>query len=115
MNEKLMVFVLMIAYNYKKYIVKAIESGLTSKVSFLFQSVITDNYSKAKTAQVILNCSQKYSKIFNVLARGMNVGVSFNAIEKYLRCPGKILLYSKVATIGQIITNLKNSWKHSKV
>lgn len=75
--------VLLISYNHKDYIAKAIESVLAQKTQFDFKIHIFDDGSKDGTAEVIKDFAKKYPKKIKAFIAKKNQGAQTNIWKAY--------------------------------
>lgn len=86
-----LVSVFMITYNHEKYISKALDSILSQIVNFRYEIVIGEDCSKDKTRQILLEYSNKFPAIINLILHEHNVGASQNQFITLNACRGKYI------------------------
>jgi glycosyltransferase involved in cell wall biosynthesis len=75
------VSVCIFAYNFEKYISKAIESVLMQKTNFNFDIIIGEDKSTDKTSEICLSYQNKYPDRICVLSRHQNLGMIKNVFD----------------------------------
>lgn len=75
--------VLLISYNHKNYIEKAINSVLSQKTNFLFRIDIFDDGSKDGTKRIIKEYVKKYPKLIHAHFNLFNRGSEYNFLKAY--------------------------------
>ncbi len=89
-NERPMVSVILITYNQKKYVKKAIESVLIQKVNFDIEILIGDDASIDGTQEILREYKSKDSRIYLYL-NNENQGATKNAYNLIMQAKGKYI------------------------
>ena len=90
-TKDVLVSVIMIAYNQKKYIRKAIESVLMQRTDFSFEVLIGDDGSIDGTSEIVSEYSRKYPEIVKAKIREENIGATRNSYDLLCSARGKYL------------------------
>jgi glycosyltransferase involved in cell wall biosynthesis len=90
-NNAPKVSVLMMSYNYEKFIAQAIESVLMQKTDFPFELVIGEDCSTDGTGEIVREYSQKYPKIVRTHVPERNMGAKENFRQIFAASRGHYL------------------------
>lgn len=92
-NTIIMVSVIMLTYNHKKYISQAVESVLMQKTNFQYEILICDDASTDGTDKIILDYARRYSKVVRVIVQSKNMGATHNLYTLQVQAKGKYIAY----------------------
>lgn len=90
-KSKPTVSIVMIAYNVEKYIVEAIDSVLSQKVSFSYELVIGEDCSTDNTREIAIDYERRYPDKIRVLRHPENLGLTPNCVATHNACKGKYI------------------------
>ena len=88
-----LVSILMITYNHKPYICKAIECVLAQKTDLPFELVIGEDCSTDGTRDIVFDYQKQYPDVIRVITSEKNVGAKQNAWRTLNACRGKYIAY----------------------
>ena len=88
-----LVSIFSLAYNHRRFIVKAIESWLMQKTDFDFEIVIGEDRSTDGTREIVLDYASKYPDRIRVITSDENVGMINNAKRTLSACRGKYIAF----------------------
>lgn len=92
-ERQLMVSVIIVSYNQKKFIAKAIESVLDQTADFEFEIIITDDHSTDGTIEIINRYQAKNDTIISVIESATNAGPYKNGLQGYKAAKGKYIIW----------------------
>lgn len=87
--ENILVTVLLITYNHREYIEKALESILSQKTNFKYKILIADDCSNDGNSEICQVYAEKYPEIIEFTPRSVNLGVVNNIYENILKIKSK--------------------------
>lgn len=90
-NRSPLVSVYMITYNHEQFISKALDSILMQKVNFEYEIVVGEDCSIDNTRKILLQYSEKYPGLFNLVLQKSNVGFVQNSFDTFINCRGKYI------------------------
>ena len=90
--EDIMVSVLVITYQHKKYIRKALDSVLMQKVGFNIEIIVSDDCSTDGTQEILKEYKKKYGNRLKMLLRSKNVGGTINGYYAMIKAAGKYIV-----------------------
>lgn len=93
MNDCVKLSVIVLTYNHKKYIKRALDSILMQKVNFQYEILVSDDCSFDGTQDVLHTYEQKYENIFRIKYRKENVGATKNLYELLKASKGTYIAY----------------------
>ncbi|NGX84743.1 glycosyltransferase [Aequorivita sp. KMM 9714] len=88
---KALVSVVMITYNHKDNIHKAIEGVLMQKTNFPFELIIGEDASTDGTREIVENYAKKFPGIIKILSSDKNLGMTKNYIRTVQGASGKYI------------------------
>lgn len=68
------VSVVILSYNFEKYIKKAIDSVLMQAVDFDYEIIIGDDFSTDNTRDVLIECQSRHSDLIRLILKDENIG-----------------------------------------
>lgn len=90
MNQQIMVSVLMLSYNQKKYVCQAVDSVLNQQTDFLYEILIGDDASTDGTRECLYSKYSENDQI-KLYLRTKNIGGTKNVYHLCMRAKGKYL------------------------
>ena len=81
----------MITYNHENFIAQAIEGVVMQKTKFIFDLIISDDYSTDNTSLIIKEYKKKFPDIIKPIFRNHNIGSINNFIDTFNYCTGKYI------------------------
>ncbi|ULC60560.1 glycosyltransferase [Flaviramulus sp. BrNp1-15] len=98
-HKKMMISILVMAYNHEAYIAQCLNSILSQKTNFLFEIILGEDDSSDKTRSICIDFSKKHSdkiKLFlrsrkDVIYVNGNPTGRFNFVESLKACKGKYI------------------------
>lgn len=93
MNKNPLVSVLMITFNHRSYIAKAIEGVLTQKTDSPLELVIGEDCSTDGTREIVLEHQKQHPDVIRVITSERNVGASLNELRTFKMCRGKYIAF----------------------
>ena len=88
-----LVSVIMLAYNHKEYIEKAINSVLSQETVFQYELLIGEDCSIDGTREIVFDYQKRYPEIIRVITSDKNVGMNENSVRAIAAARGKYLAY----------------------
>lgn len=89
--EDILLSILVITYQHKKYIRKALDSVLMQKTSFKTEIIVSDDCSTDGTREILLEYKKKYKNKLHLILRNKNVGATKNAYYILTKAKGKYI------------------------
>lgn len=89
--EDIVLSILVITYQHKKYISKALDSILMQKTSFRTEILVSDDCSTDGTREVLLEYKRRYGNRIHLILRNKNVGATKNAYYIMTKAKGKYI------------------------
>lgn len=86
-----MVSVIVPTYNHEKYIIQALNSILSQKISFSMEILIGDDCSKDRTPEILKKYKTQYPNLIKLFLQTKNVGATRNAYDLLTAAQGKYL------------------------
>lgn len=86
-----MVSVVMITFNQKHYIERAIKGVLNQQFPYSVQLIICDDCSTDGTAEIAEKWKNKYPDVIQLMRNEINIGLGKNYIQAYGMCRGKYI------------------------
>ncbi|OQX73023.1 MAG: hypothetical protein B6D61_13030 [Bacteroidetes bacterium 4484_249] len=90
-SKSIIASVVVITYNHKLFIQKALDSVLMQKTNFDYEIVIGDDCSTDGTMEIIDGYAKKYSSKIRVLKSEINLGATPNFSRTFKACRGKYI------------------------
>lgn len=91
MNKKIDVSIAMMTYYHENYVARAIESVLAQKTQYSYEIVISDDCSKDRTREILLQYAEKYPEIIKLNFNEVNLGISNNNYATRCLCEGRYI------------------------
>lgn len=91
MEEKL-VSVIVITYQHKRYIRKALDSVLSQNVNFSIEIIVADDCSTDGTRDILIEYKRKYKEKLKVILRKKNIGATRNYYAAQKKASGKYII-----------------------
>ena len=85
------VSVAMMTYYHEQYVEKAIESVLAQKTDYTYEIVISDDCSKDRTREILLEYAEKYPDIIKLNFNEKHLGISGNNYQTRCLCKGRYI------------------------
>lgn len=85
--------VIVVTYNHKKYISKAVDSILVQKGEFEPEIFIGDDCSDDGTSEIVKQYADKHPDIIHAVLRTKNIGARANMVDLINRCSGKYVAF----------------------
>lgn len=92
-DEKVIVSIMVLAYNHEPYIRKALDSIIMQQTDFKFEAIVGEDMSTDGTREIIKEYVKKYPEIIKPLFRKKNLGASKNVVSTLKRCKGKYVAF----------------------
>ena len=80
-DEKVIVSIMILAYNHEPYIRKALDSIVMQQTDFKFEAIVGEDMSTDGTRTIIKEYAQKYPDIIKPIFRKKNLGASRNVVS----------------------------------
>ncbi|HEU5123464.1 MAG TPA: glycosyltransferase [Verrucomicrobiae bacterium] len=93
MNISPFLSVLMITYNHRPYLEKAVQGVLTQKADFPFELLIAEDWSKDGTRDLAFELQRRHPDLIQVIASESNVGMHANLARVERGARGKYVAY----------------------
>lgn len=90
-NSPIVVSVIMITYNQKRYIRQALDSVLAQETTFRYEILVGDDASTDGTSEIIKEYAQRSPGIIRATIREENLGPTKNVYDLLLRARGKYI------------------------
>lgn len=90
-SEEILLSVCMVSYNQEAYIKEALDSVLMQKTSFDYEIIISDDYSKDRTIQILQDYARNYPEKIRVITGIKNVGYPNNQRRSLEAAKGKYI------------------------
>ncbi len=90
---QIMVSVIIVSYNQKKFIAKTIDSVLDQSIGFGYEIIIVDDHSTDGTKEIISKYQEKNGTIISVIESATNVGPYKNGLQGYKAAKGKYVIW----------------------
>lgn len=90
MEKNVIVSVIMISYNHKKYICQAIDSVLSQQTNFDYEIIVGDDASTDGTRELLISKYKKCNRI-RLFLRSKNIGATRNSYNLCMHAKGKYL------------------------
>ena len=87
--EDIVLSILVITYQHKKYIRKALDSVLMQKTSFKTEIIVSDDCSTDGTREILLEYKKRYGNRIHLILRNKNVGATRNVYYVSIMAKGK--------------------------
>lgn len=91
MNQDVVLSVICITFNHRKYIESAIKGFLNQETNFSIEIIIADDCSTDGTQEIIKKYYHKYPDKIIPILRKKNIGGHMNFIDTFNRCTGKYI------------------------
>lgn len=91
MKNDVMLSVIIISYNQKKYIKDAIESVINQKTNYKYEIILADDCSPDGTGKICEDYAKKYPKLIKNLKREKNLGATTNSFTACCKAKGKYI------------------------
>ena len=91
-NNSIDVSVYMLTYYHERYVRQAIESVLKQKTHYRYELVISDDCSKDKTSEIIMEFQKNYPNCIRVNINDSNMGIVMNIYKARTLCKGKYIV-----------------------
>ncbi len=92
-DEKVIVSIMILAYNHEPYIRKALDSIVMQQTDFKFEAIVGEDMSTDGTRTIIKEYAQKYPDIIKPIFRKKNLGASRNVVSTLKKCKGKYVAF----------------------
>jgi len=85
--------VCVVTYNQEKYIAECLQSIVDQETSFSFEVIVSDDGSKDKTREIILEYAEKYPHLIFPVLRAKNVGPFENYVDTHNLANGEYVAH----------------------
>lgn len=90
-DAEIVVSVIVLTYNHKKYIKQALDSILAQKTDYLYEILVGDDASSDGTSAIVQTYAQKYPRVVRVFIRESNLGATNNLYNLFQYAKGKYI------------------------
>ena len=89
--DEIMVSAVIITYQHRPYIAKALDSVLMQKTKYTYEILVADDYSTDGTRDILLDYKRKYGNRIRIILNSYNMGGTKNGYSVLKRAKGKYI------------------------